>query len=90
MRLAGRGKQQIASGYRYELFAIEELTVTFGNDVELILRVWGLRIVPARRVHFYGECAVAEQLDGACVGLGGHCRESSFEGNFSCSHADEY
>ena len=79
MWLAGRCKQQIASGYRNELFAIEELTVTFGNDVDLILRVWGLRIVPTRRVHFYGECAVPEQLDRAGVGLGGYRRESSFE-----------
>jgi hypothetical protein len=90
MRLASRGKQQIAGGHWYEPFAIEELTVTPGNDVDLILCVWGLRIMPARRVHFYRECAVAEQLDGTCVGPGGYCRESSFEGNFSRSHADEY
>ena len=90
VRLAGGCKKQIASRYGYELFAIEELPMTFGDDVNLILRVGCLRIVPARRIHFHRERAVAEQLGRTYVGFGAYRGECSFEGNVSRSHDDEY
>jgi len=75
--LPRRHKEHVSRAKRCSFGAEQKPSLARGDNVNLISRMWRLRIGATWRVQLHGECAVPEQFDGTLTARTGKFGETS-------------